>query len=377
MLTHFEVENYKGFKEKLIFDLSNTRNYSFNNHMVKNNVSWNSLVLGKNSSGKTILCTAIMDITAHLLDVQKDKITGVIYHNSENDCDTAKFKYVFKFGEDKVEYYYEKKTLTELVYEKIILNDEMVIVHDYLNAHNNIIRLAGYENLKVEGLQNTLSIIKYAYNNTIENKNSIIYKLVNFARGMLMFKCDKSGYEFIGYKSGPDQIYNAIALNNKIQDFEDFLAKHGVKYKLIRIMGADGAYSVGADFGNNKIISLPVISSSGTSIMALYYFWKMSFDKLSFLIIDEFDVFYHYDLANEILEDIYSYRNIQTIITTHNITLMNNKTTRPDCCYLMFDNKNIDKVCDLHNEEIRQGNSLERIYRRGGFTIENESEKQL
>ena len=79
------------------------------------------------------------------------------------------------------------------------------------------------------------------------------------------------------------------------------------------------------------------------------------------LIIDEFDAYYHYSTAQAILKIVNSYKNMQSIITTHNITLMNNQITRPDCCYLISDNK-IFLLHKLNKKEIREKNNLQNIY---------------
>ena len=38
MLKKFEVKNFKGFKEKLVFDLSNARDYAFNTNQVEDGI---------------------------------------------------------------------------------------------------------------------------------------------------------------------------------------------------------------------------------------------------------------------------------------------------------------------------------------------------
>ncbi len=74
MLKKFQVENYRGFKDALLWDLSDTRDYGFRKNLVDNKIAKKSVVFGKNGSGKSSLCTAVVDITAHLLDAEKDNI---------------------------------------------------------------------------------------------------------------------------------------------------------------------------------------------------------------------------------------------------------------------------------------------------------------
>lgn len=51
--------------------------------------------------------------------------------------------------------------------------------------------------------------------------------------------------------------------------------------------------------------------------------------------IDEFDVFLHYESAAAIVRTLNRSKTLQTVLTTHNTSLMNNALTRPDCCYVM------------------------------------------
>ncbi len=71
MLKRFEVTNFKNFKEKFVFDLSDTKNYSFNEECVENGIVKTGLIYGANGCGKSNLGYAIMDIKTHLSD---DKI---------------------------------------------------------------------------------------------------------------------------------------------------------------------------------------------------------------------------------------------------------------------------------------------------------------
>lgn len=104
MLKRFEVRNYKGFKNTTIWDLSSIRTYSNYKYLIKNKISKNTIVYGKNAAGKTSLCAAIMDITCHLLDVEKDPTPAYMYSYIGNDDKTLDFKYVFAFDKKTVTY---------------------------------------------------------------------------------------------------------------------------------------------------------------------------------------------------------------------------------------------------------------------------------
>ena len=68
---------------------------------------------------------------------------------------------------------------------------------------------------------------------------------------------------------------------------------------------------------------------------------------MTFLWLDEFDAFYHYETAAGVVMELNEQRNFQSILTTHNTYLMQNKLTRPDCCFLITNDyiKSLESIC--------------------------------
>lgn len=71
MLKKFSVENFKGFKNKITFDIGSPSNYNFNSEIIENGCVTKGIIYGINSSGKSNLDLAIFDIITHLTDKQK------------------------------------------------------------------------------------------------------------------------------------------------------------------------------------------------------------------------------------------------------------------------------------------------------------------
>ena len=63
MLTRFEVENYKNFKNKIVFALNQSGGYKYNQNCLNEGIISKALIYGRNASGKTNLGNALMDIT--------------------------------------------------------------------------------------------------------------------------------------------------------------------------------------------------------------------------------------------------------------------------------------------------------------------------
>ncbi len=367
MLKMFQVENYKGFKNQLLWDLSQTKDYAYCKDLVSNKIVKKALIFGKNGSGKSSLCTAVMDITAHLLDVEKDNVPPYIYTNVGNDRDYAMFTYVFQFGKDEVTYTYAKTNLTNLLLEVLAVNGKEIIMHNFLDEKDNFIKLKGAETLRTEGLPQRLSIIKYIYNNTIQGENSVITKIYEFVSGMLFFRSLKEANQYIGYKLGGELLHNIVLGNGKLEDFNQFLNEFELEYTLVPLKLQSGETTIGAKFDNGRVVEFESICSSGTRTLLLFYCWLLHFDKLTFLVIDEFDAYYHYETSEKILEMIHSFENLQSVVSTHSVTLMNTKLTRPDCCFILR-NDSIKNICSCTDTELREAHNLEKMYRNGKFT---------
>ena len=70
MLKRFEVENFKGFKDRLVFDLQ-AREYEFNKNLISNGIVNKGIIYGKNGIGKSNLGIALFDIVLHLTDKER------------------------------------------------------------------------------------------------------------------------------------------------------------------------------------------------------------------------------------------------------------------------------------------------------------------
>jgi hypothetical protein len=53
-------------------------------------------------------------------------------------------------------------------------------------------------------------------------------------------------------------------------------------------------------------------------------------------------------------------------MTTHDTFLLTNDLLRPDCFFIIRDNK-IDAICNMTEKELRFGHNLEKLYRGGTF----------
>ena len=371
MLKKFQVENYRGFKNTLLWDLSDTRDYGFRKNLIDNKIVKKSVVFGRNGSGKSSLCTAVVDITAHLLDAEKDDVSQHLYTYVGNEDRFATFTYIFQFGKDEVMYTYCKANLTTLLFEAIAVNGKEMLVHNFIDEKDNFIRIPGAENLRTKGLQKQLSVVKYIYNNTIQDENSVISKIMKFVSGMLYFRSLRDANKYIGYKLGSEKLNEIILNNGRLEDFNAFINDMGLNYTLVPLKLMSGALTIGAKFENDNVVEFESIASSGTRTLMLFYCWFIEFGKLTFLVIDEFDAYYHHELSEKILSIIQSFDNMQSMVTTHNVTLLHTDCTRPDCAYVI-ENGSINNLSSLTKRELREAHNIEKLYRANEFEKDKE-----
>lgn len=383
MLLNFQVKNFKKFKEKISFDLSKTRNYTFNETVTKNKLLNIALIYGSNGSGKSNLGFAIFDIIFHTTDNEKisEFYSNYLYGNGILD-DTAEFTYTFKFGEDIFKYRYIKENLEVLQEEELFLNDNRII---YLNRKTSeiSINIEEAKTLKIENILDTnLSLLKFFFNNAILDKNSSLLELWNFLNSMLWFRSVRKD-NFMGYKLETKEITDSILDLNKIkkdnnlspeekenklkinlQNFEDFLKDAGILLQL-KTREAEGKRFIEADV-DGRLLPFYEIISSGTMALTTFYIWYKNLDNVKFLFIDEFDSFYHFKLSKLIIKKLKEKINTQTILTTHATNLMDNELLRPDCYFILKNNK-IKSLPELTEKELREAHNIEKLFKSGTF----------
>ena len=133
MLIKFAVKNFRGFAERIEWDLSQPNNYSFNTYAIKDGVIKNGIIYGPNGSGKTNFSVALFDIVNHLTQKSKkpDDYQNFVFGGDANLL--VDFEYTFKFGEPEVRYDYSKARDGKLINEKLVVDGNVVFDHQGKN----------------------------------------------------------------------------------------------------------------------------------------------------------------------------------------------------------------------------------------------------
>lgn len=116
MLKHFEVSNYRNFKDKLEIDFGTVGGYQFNSECIMDDTVCKMLIYGSNATGKTNLGKALMDIIGNMSGVRFLSMQNSLYLNADSKEITASFKYAYA---GKNYYQYMRYIFNEIILHNI------------------------------------------------------------------------------------------------------------------------------------------------------------------------------------------------------------------------------------------------------------------
>lgn len=366
MLKQFSVENFKGFRDKITFNIGSPSNYSFNSDLIDQGCITKGIIYGINSCGKSNLGLAIFDIITHLTEKQKLLPSYDFYINMSGRKSFAEFEYIFSFDDHEVIYKYRKTDVNSLKCESLSIDGKEVIYFDFL-TRDGFTLLEGSDTLNASiKNESPISRVKYVNSNSIlvdNEQNRIFKKFIDFVDRMLLFySLDSRGYE--GFMNGTESVAEGIVNSGQVEAFQNFLKENEINYDLYGCE-VDGRKSIYCHF-DNRDADFFRIASTGTRSLALFYYWYIRMKKASFVYVDEFDAFYHFELSESVQKRLNEIDGVQIFTTTHNTDLMSNDLLRPDCYFLLKDN-NIKPISELTDKELRQAHNLQKMYKAGAF----------
>lgn len=367
MLIKFAVTNYRGFSTRIEWDLSNPANYEFNKNVIKKGIIKNGIIYGPNGSGKSNFSLAIFDIENHLSPKWKkmDYYENFVYAGKK-EC-LVTFEYTFRFDNSIVEYIYSKDSAGKLKEESLYVDKNVIFERKNGTFYIDKKQFPMEENIakNLEYNANNLSIINFLLTSFPLGADHYLISLSKFVNSMLWFR-NLDVREFIGLDTTITMLDEFIISNNLLDDFSAFLEK---------VSGQNFEFSVHhpsdkqilCKIGDDEV-PFQLIASTGTKSLQLLYFWMQRMNEASFVFIDEFDAFYHFRLAFEVCKRLFD-MDCQIFTSSHNTYLMTNDLLRPDCNFILNNNK-IKCLADCTDKELRFGHNIEKIYRAGAFSDE-------
>ncbi len=369
MLRKFSVSNFKCFDKPITFNLSDPANYTFNQQAIHDETKAKGVIYGANGSGKSNLALAIFDIVLHLTDKEKLLARYAPYLCLASKNAMAEFDYEFCFNGVPVRYRYGKTDPLTLLYESLSIGEEEVLTYDF-RTRTGSVSLAGTESLSLSSElpseTDKISRVKYVKSNAILQESTATKAFISFTSfvdNMLMFySLDQRGYQ--GLSVGADSFTQGIIREGKLDDFQQFLKERGIVYDLVSV-DVNGIPELYCRF-EKSTVPFMAVASTGTVSLALYYYWYLKMGKASLVFIDEFDAFYHFELARSIIEMLRDLDGVQVFLTTHNTDLLSNDLLRPDVYFLIKDGS-IRSLEKLTEKELRAAHNLQKMFKAGSF----------
>lgn len=378
MLKKFCVTNYKNFTSTLTLDLSNVSGYQFNSDCITNRMISKMLIYGRNSTGKTNLGHAIYDITKVLMNSPMLRFHEEFLLNADASDDFAQFEYTFQFDLDEVVYKYKRANDSTLSEEEMFINGICIYRCDFSNLQTDFyhldkvsaetIQIDRYLDsfLPVDGEESEsverLPFLRWLTSNTALSSDSVLLKLYSFIRRMRFVSADSLNFRYYS----PSHFYQTLEDESALKSFEDFLNVMGIHCKLSLNKLPDGKNQL--YFAHNTPIPFSETASSGTLALTSLYRRLKAIQGASFVYMDEFDAFYHYEMSENVVRYIkYMCPNCQVVFTTHNTNLMSNDLMRPDCLFILSRTGHLTPLCDATHRELREGHNLEKMYISGEF----------
>ena len=379
MLKKFTLKNYKNFKDEISIDFENTAGYQFSTDCITDGTISKMLIYGRNATGKTNLGKALIDICMTMFGVRRYADTGV-FLNADSIDETATFSYEFRFENNELIYRYTRFYNQELRNEELRINKKTIFSCDfennkfdfknlkYINAETaNIDRyLQSVDIGNEEELQEPkLPFLRWLISNVALNSDSILIELANYTRRMLMITAGNTMLRTSRRMN--DSFYELLEDSNRLKDLEYFLNEMGIACKLILQKLPDGQREL--YFEHEKLVPFYETASSGT--LALVDLYRRLIPKNwepSFIYLDEFDAFYHYEMSEKVINFFKRrYPKCQIIMTSHNTNLMTNRLMRPDCFFILSRAGTLTALCNATERELREGHNLEKMYISGEF----------
>lgn len=379
MLKKFVVKNYKNFKDEITIDFENIAGYQFNMDCLSEGIIGKMLIYGRNATGKTNLGKALLDIGLTMFGGTRYAGNGILL-NADSIEDAAVFQYEFRFGDVDLGYKYSRLSNQELRDEELFIDGKSIFKCNFSSREYNFDNL-GYIDAETANVDRYLQsleggedddisepklpFLRWLISNVALKNDSALIRLSNYVRRMMMITVGNGmQYRFGRMNQG---FYESLENPERLKDFEDFLNAMGIECKLILKKLPDGQREL--YFAHKKLVPFYENASSGTVALAeLYRRLVPKVWDASLIYLDEFDAFYHYEMAENVIRFFkHKYPKCQIIMTSHNTNLMTNRIMRPDCLFILSRKGTLTALCNATERELREGHNLEKMYISGEF----------
>ena len=202
MLAKFSVKNFRGFADKIEWDLTRHNNYGFSTYAIKDDIIKNGIIYGPNGSGKTNFGLAIFDIVNHLTQKYTKSDYYVNFTYSGNQALFVEFDYTFVFDGVTVEYRYSKDYRGLLRKEEMFVKDKQVFKREAgrFSIDEKEFPMEPVVKRNLASNANNVSIVNFLLTSYPLAADHYLLRMNKFVNGMLWFR--SLGFnEFIGLEN--------------------------------------------------------------------------------------------------------------------------------------------------------------------------------
>ena len=333
MLSKFTVQGFRNFIEETTIDFSSSGDNS------------KYLLYGKNASGKSNLGEAIFDIFYTLVGEYPEKLHS-----------RAKFIYEFK-DRDKIIRYSYARTDT-ILQESLAVNNQ--VLFDY-NHHTRSFIVPPTESLSISEFvvdtfmqsHKPIAFLRFLVHNTGLPAISPVWNIYDFAENMQLVKGALPHADIYALTKNLSSVY----LLNK------WLAEFGITQTVTLRAGELFIRTVLGEF-----LPFEKAASSGTQSLIQLYLQLEALGQGSFVYLDEFDAFYHFSLAEKVVEKYTTEYTVQMLFATHNTNLLGSSFIPVEACFNISE-KGISNFPQLTNRKLVPGLNIQRLFKAGEFDV--------
>lgn len=200
--------------------------------------------------------------------------------------------------------------------------------HDSSSMHEDGLEAIGATSLNWAFLSDEMSVAQYVCNNIPVELLGAVGEMYRFVRNMgIISDAFGSNRRFVS------KVVGRVIEAKKVSELENFLRRFGVSEHLKVHQSPSGDEVL--YFEHRRPVAFAENCSSGTIALLRLFNYAMTIHDASLLFIDEFDVFYHHDLSEHVIEYLKELPGRQVICASHNTDLFSNKIMRPDCLFIL------------------------------------------
>ena len=272
MLKKFAVTNFRGFANRIEWDLSNPSNYEFSQYAIKDGIIKNAIIYGPNGSGKSNFSFAMFDIVNHLTQKHKEPNFYVNFPYASQMNMPVTFEYAFQFGEDQLEYVYTKDRNGNLLTEDVDVNGVNMIHRQEkkIECDSSLMINKGAIEALLKENDNKVSVISFLLVSIPLSSTHYLIKLRDFVNSMLWFRnLDERG--FIGLRTSTTILEEYIIQNGYVEEFAKFLNDISGQQFDFSLTKAEDKYIMCRI--DDIAIPFNLLESTGTRSLKLLFYW--------------------------------------------------------------------------------------------------------